>query len=351
VDQAAESTKGWQNAIPPTLTQLQQMQSQINATTISADTLAGAMVDKLLNSMLSIANAELGVHQALTQMSDSLKANGRNFNENTAQGQANMQALLGDVAANQRLYDANIASGMSAKDAAAAYDRNTAALHDQLIKAGMTDAQVNKLIGTYGAVPDDVNTTIATYGLSNAINNLGSLLAYINKIDGSVYGFTIEEHHEIDYSEHRAGERQPGKRWGGIESYHFDRGGILAQAGIARAGPRPIVTMAEPGVIEEGWVPRNGDPARSLDILRTMAGWYGASVVTPGMVAGVLGPGAGGGAAAAGVRSASGGAPAGAVGYAPIVVQLGGTQMAAVHAALIPVAQQTKARTGTTGLA
>jgi phage-related protein len=39
-----------------------------------------------------------------------------------------------------------------------------------------------------------------------------------------------------------------------------------------------------------------------------------------------------------------------AAGYVPINVQLGGTQMAAVHGALIPVAQRYKQRTGTTGM-
>jgi phage-related protein len=45
------------------------------------------------------------------------------------------------------------------------------------------------------------------------------------------------------------------------------------------------------------------------------------------------------------------GSGAGAAGYAPIIIHLGGQQMAAVHAALIPAAQQYKVRNGATGLA
>ncbi len=44
-----------------------------------------------------------------------------------------------------KMYDRNIATGMSAQDAAAAYDKNTQALRDQLHAAHLTDAEINDL--------------------------------------------------------------------------------------------------------------------------------------------------------------------------------------------------------------
>jgi hypothetical protein len=349
-DHATTSTHGWDDAAKLTLTQMRDLDSQIKATTISVSTIAGAMTDKLLNGMLGVANAELGVHDSLAQLSDSLKKNKTNFDENTAAGRANMQALLDDIAANQRLYDQNISSGMSAQDAAAKYDANTEALRKQLEKAHLTSAQIDNLIGQYAAVPDNVNTAIATHGLTDAINNLGNLLADLGHLDGSKYGFTVTEHYNVDYQSYRSGERNPNGQYGGIR--HFDMGGIMpaGAAGVVHGGG-PYMMFGEPGTgaATEGFLPQRGiSQQRAAGLLSEMASWYGFGLVTPAMVAGMM---AGAGSRTAQHNPSAGhGGQASAPGYVPIVVNLGSTQMAAVHAALIPVAQQMKYSTGTTGL-
>lgn len=68
-----------------------------------------------------------------------------------------------------------------------------------------------------------------------------------------------------------------GRRWGGVD-YAYATGGVTP-AHIA-AGTR--IRYAEPETGGEAYVPRIGNPARSLSILRTAAGWYGAQVVPGG---------------------------------------------------------------------
>jgi hypothetical protein len=153
--------------------------SQVNQT---ADTVAGAITNKLLAGTLSLDQANLSVAKSLTAVTDSFKENGRQLDISTAKGQANRSAVLDEVSANIQQYNSLINAGVSAQDAAAAYDTNTAALERNLRKAGLTSGQVQDLIGKYKNVPDKVNTEIAINGLSEAINNLNQTLKLINNI-------------------------------------------------------------------------------------------------------------------------------------------------------------------------
>jgi hypothetical protein len=151
------------------------LSGKISQTAITSDTLAGQMSDKLFNALMSADQATLGLAESESKLADSLKENGLQFDITKEKGQANREAVLAVVQANIQQYDTNIASSMGATQAAAAYDKNTGALERQLSKAGATKAEIDGLIGKYKKVPDDVNTTIATEGLTDAINNLADL--------------------------------------------------------------------------------------------------------------------------------------------------------------------------------
>lgn len=69
---------------------------------------------------------------------------------------------------------------------------------------------------------------------------------------------------------------RPVRRWGGVD-YSYANGGITP-AHIA-GGQR--IKYAEPETGGEAYVPRLGDRRRSLGILETAAGWYGATVQVP----------------------------------------------------------------------
>jgi hypothetical protein len=270
-----QTTDQLANAYDPLLAALQK-------TEVTTSTLAGAMSDKLLNAMQGVDNATLGIHRSLSDLDDALKKNGLNFDENTRKGQDNVGAILQAEAANQRLYDQQIQNGISADVATRAYDANSAALRQQLRDAGATDRQVTDLTGAYAAVPDDVQTDIAANGLTSALNNIGSLLARLNGLNGNDYGFTVTERHvyESDYVSHSRGEQQPGK---------YALGGVMIPAarglsyGIYPVSNPPLIKFAEPQTGGETLIPNRGIPAaRGLALADYAASNYGGRVVGGG---------------------------------------------------------------------
>lgn len=160
---------------------------------------AAKWVDKLFTEMMNADEATLKWQESLNTLSDTLKQNGLGIDRhthlismNSEAGLKNREAILAAVQANEQQYQAMIASGISAQDAASAYDDNTEALKRQLRNAGYTSAQVEDLIGKYERVPDKVDTAMAVQGLTAALDNLGNLISYINHINGQTFGFTIK---------------------------------------------------------------------------------------------------------------------------------------------------------------
>ncbi len=162
--------------------------SKVKAT---ADTVAGALTDKVLTGLMKSDLAVLHFDESLTHIRDTFKQNGKALDIMTAKGQANREAVLASVQANIDQYDAMIASGMSAKDAADSYNLNTTALEKQLKKAGLTKDAIDGLIGKYKNVPTKVNTVIAMEGLTKAIEDLNTTLELINGLSKTV---TIHVH-------------------------------------------------------------------------------------------------------------------------------------------------------------
>jgi hypothetical protein len=157
-----------------------------NDTTASFDTAARTWTDKILNSMLSADQATLGFAEAQNHLSDVLAKTGIDMDIAHDKSQQMREGLLAVVAANIKTYDTNIAVGMSAQDAAAAYDEGTDSLINQMQQAGFTSAQIDELIGKYRGVPAKVDTIIATQGLAEAIDHLTDLLAKLFHVDGYV---------------------------------------------------------------------------------------------------------------------------------------------------------------------
>lgn len=323
---------------------LQQLSGKISATAVTADNLAAQMSQKLFDSMMNVDQATLSWHQALTSLQETVKQNGLaidkhtgSINLNTKAGQANESAILQAVSANMQQYQALVASGVSAADATKQYDANTAALEKQMRQAGYTQKEIDGLIGKYAQVPDTVNTTIAIEGLTEAINDLGDLLRYLNGLPSTKY---IDIITRTDMT-NRINSNMGHSRWGSITTHAAT--GFLRQADMFTPVAPARYAFAEPATGGEAFIPRRGNPNRSLNILNQAAHWYGAAVVPrTGPAAGSL-VGVGAGSFAPAMSPTAGG-------YVPIIVNLGGTQMAEVHAQLIQPAQRYKQRTGTTGL-
>lgn len=194
------------------------MISSIGQLPATAEQVAGAITDKLINTMLSLDQANLGVAEAVTRVGDSFEKNGRQLDIHTKAGQANRESVLASVAANLRQYDTLIASGVSATDAAAAYDVNTESLRKQLEKAGLTKGKIDELIGSYAKVPDKVNTDIAARGLTNTLADLRETLVMVHNLNGQkiVINSYLHEHYTKTYDDMGLGHQgQAGRASGG----------------------------------------------------------------------------------------------------------------------------------------
>jgi ribosome-associated translation inhibitor RaiA len=179
---------------------METLSNKISSTAVTSDTLAGQMSDKLFGALMGMDQATLGFAESQTKLSQSLDENGRHLDIHTEKGQANREAILAAIQANIQLYDQNIQSGMSATDAAAAFDTNTAALERQLTKAGMTKDEIDGLIGKYKKVPPGVDTDIALHGLTDAINDLDDMLARVNHLSGTHYINMVTEYENAKHS-------------------------------------------------------------------------------------------------------------------------------------------------------
>lgn len=256
-----------------------QLQQQIGKTTITADTLAGQMADKVFSSMMNLDQANLSVASSLVHVSDALKKNKRDLSLHTDAGIADRQAILSAVSANMQQYDSLIQAGVSAEDAAAAYDQNTAALERQLRKAGMTKQEIDGLIGKYKQVPDKVNTNIAMQGLTDAINNLADLIAGLNGINNRHVQTYVDQYVRV----HQGGSGPSANKpipyaMGGVAIPAMN--GLAYGAGIYPASNPPLIKFAEPQTRGETLIPNYGIPAqRGLALADYAASHYGGRVM------------------------------------------------------------------------
>jgi hypothetical protein len=196
--------------------------SAVNNTKTTVDDAAAAITDRLISAMLALDNANLGFEKSLTGVTEAFNQNGRALDIHTTKGQANREAILGSVAALQKQYDENIKAGMSAVDAANAYDQGTAALERQLKKAGLTDAQIADLIGKYKGVPGQVDTDIQAHGLEGVLADLDDTLRTINNLPKRTDLYIYEHHTGIV-----GGKEGPSK---------YATGTLSARGGLALVG-------------------------------------------------------------------------------------------------------------------
>jgi hypothetical protein len=221
--------------------QFDELNKRLNQVTVNADTLAGAMVDKVMGATLSMDHAVLSFNESLTHLDDNFKKGHLTLDITKAKGQQLREAVLASVQANLQEYDTLIKLGMGADQAAAAYDANTGALERQLQKLGLTKGQIDDLIGKYRGVPDKVNTDIAVNGLTSAIADLTEMIRLINGIPKHTTA-------QVDYIEYRSGERDTktpvlapssGGSVKGTRTQYKASGGVVGAMG---GGPRSGMT-------------------------------------------------------------------------------------------------------------
>jgi hypothetical protein len=170
----------------------QQLSTEISQTTLTSSRLQGELADNMFATLNSLDTATLNWHESLTSLGDTIdqltpkqrKAAGT-LDLNNKSAQALDQSLLSVISSNQQTYDSMIEAGIGADDATKAYDSNTKALEAQLKKQGLLTPAVQKLIDKYGQVPDQVSTSVAIEGLTDAISDLNTTLQYLEDIPGT----------------------------------------------------------------------------------------------------------------------------------------------------------------------
>lgn len=269
-----------------------ELSQTLGATTVTASTLAGQLTDKVMGAMLAVDNANNNFNKSLITVGDTIVALGGNLTQHvkalkkTETGQQQeTDAVLAAITANLQVYDAQIAAGVGADDAAKAYAGNARQLDAQVRSAGKVPKAVQALIDKYSKVPTKVNTIIAMQGLTTAINNLDETLRLINGLSGRTANIYVTTHYKT--LGRPPGQARP-SRWGNV----FEGGYQHADIGLTSAGiyaPPTKYAFAEPATGGEAFIPRLGDYGRSMSIIQAAAGWYNAHVVPNNSV------GAGGG--------------------------------------------------------
>jgi hypothetical protein len=196
--------------------------------------------------------AAIAYEEAIDNLAESVKENGRSMDIGTEKGRANARALMDVFEAARKTYDANIASGMSAQEAGRKYAEQIEAARKTAIAAGYAADEVNRLAAAQRALPSGTKTfTYKTIFLTEG--------------------------------------RSPGGVGAGGARYAYRDGGILAArdglmtGGAVFTGGRPIVKFAETGTGREAFIAQNAPASRSLAIANTAAGWHGGQVVPKGM--------------------------------------------------------------------
>ncbi|HTO28566.1 MAG TPA: hypothetical protein VL017_08250, partial [Devosia sp.] len=263
----------------------------LGATTVTADTLAGQLTDKVVGGMLAVDNANNNFNKSLITVGDTIVAIGghltdhvRSLKKTETGQQQETDAVLAAIQANLQVYDSQIAVGISADDAAKAYAKNSAQLDAQVRAAGKVPPAVQKLIDKYSKVPSKVNTIIAMQGLTTAINNLDDTLKLLNGIDGFHADATVTTHYKTIG---RPPTQARPSRWGNV--YEPAADGVLSTAGLYSPVSPGRFMFAEPSTHGEAFIPKNGDYGRSMSIISAAAGWYDAHVVPNHGVGGGVG--------------------------------------------------------------
>jgi hypothetical protein len=252
---------------------LDDLEKQLHSTALTMDKFTEDATTKVLDALVGMDRATLGVAESQTRLSDSIKTNKLQLDIHSAAGQANRESVLGVVSANVQMYKTMLESGASADEAAKSYDANTASLEKQLKKAGFTKGQIDDLIGSYRNVPKNVDTTLAMNGLADAINDLDDLIRMLNGLPLRKT-ITITTHHVTT----GVAVGVTGARAQGGQLPHAAEGAFF--------GPSdPGILIAEPSTHGEWMIPQAGiSQQRAYDLGAAAMAPHGLSVGRPAMV-------------------------------------------------------------------
>lgn len=215
-------------------------------------------VESLFGSMMSADQANIKFNEGLLNMTNELHGGRDAINMNSVAGLHNRDVMIGMVDQAEKIREKMISEGQSVSYANDVFNQHVAQLRASAKAAGLTDAQIDDLIGKY----------IRLINLPNITKNIDVNITQRFKTTGEriagaanlIFGSVLEAGGYVEHAEV----------------------GLLRHANIYAAGSRPMYAFAEPKTGGEGFVPRYGDYRRSTAIIDQEAKWYGGRFMPGG---------------------------------------------------------------------
>lgn len=242
-----------------------------------------ASIESLMGSLYGVEAAQDAWQSQLNALDDVLKAavtEGLSLNDVlTSQSDAAISVrehMRGMVQSGADLIQTWIEQGVTGDDLRNRVATLTDAFYQQGRDLGLTDEAARHYAESLLEIPTNVDTdivvddngsTFTIKAIKDGLDGLHDKTIRVTTIESAVrQGYTSPVNQNTP-------RRNPDSRMGNV--FSFASGGIT-NAHIARDGS--ILRYAEKATGGEAFIPRNGDAARSMGILQTAAGWYGASV-------------------------------------------------------------------------
>lgn len=241
---------------------------------LSLNQVTGQLEGQVFNAVMGVAQANIAWHQSLLNVDDAVKQNGHSLDDHSKAGLNNQLAVLSMVQANQQVYQANIASGMSAEQARGQYEANHDAMVNAAVAAGFNANEVHGLTDRYRAVPQIAETEIIARGIRSVLDAINDLIWHLALLD--------EKSATVDVYYRTHGMPNPSS--GDSQLNFMLQGGIVPQkaaAGLlAPQSPGTLVLAGEPGTGGEAFIPFRGISAgRAMMLGKAALGGYGLDVV------------------------------------------------------------------------
>jgi hypothetical protein len=127
------------------------------------------------NVQLAVSNSAIAFEEAIDGVTESFKENGRTLDINTEKGRENVRQVNQGIEAAIREHDAQIAAGAGVEAANKAYTNRIERLRATLRQAGLTEKQIDSLIGAYSEVPPALTTNVTAPGLPGVLTQMQAL--------------------------------------------------------------------------------------------------------------------------------------------------------------------------------
>jgi TP901 family phage tail tape measure protein len=148
------------------------------------------------------------------------------------------------------------------------------------LMADMTDAELAEVVELWGRRGDQTGQEIADgiiQGIEESEDGIDGLQGAINGLHGKTVDIVLRTLNQ--QAANTWNNAKEAMRWGGV-THHAQTG--LINAGVFSAQNPARYAFAEPATGGEAFIPKRGDYARSMAILREAASWYGAEVMSGG---------------------------------------------------------------------